>query len=918
VNASTTAPFVLPFEDIGDDDLGRVGGKGQNLGLMTRAGLPVPAGFCVTTAAFERFIEGVDGFHELLATVDALDPEDVEGVREHALRLRERCEAAPLPDGVVAACLEAWRALGEGRAYAVRSSATLEDLPDASFAGQQDTYLNVCGEDALLDAVRRCWASLFTDRAVLYRRQQGFISEGARLSVVVQQMAAPVVSGILFTADPLTGHRGICSIDASWGLGEALVSGLVNADLYKVEKATGKVASARVAHKALGIFALEGGGTEQRDLDDAQADARVLSDEDCGRLAELARQVEGHYQKPQDIEWCLEEDGALKLVQTRPITSLYPAPDTTDDSFRIFGSFGHVQVMTEPIRPFGYSVMQVVLPLGKDRSEDKSDLCWNIGHRLYIDLTVALHRFPFSFVLPRLMAGVDAGMRPIVEALMKRPAFKRRRPPGRIRHGRVFRHFLRPVLGGAFKNLLRRDVENAADEFNGTMVRVVGEWRERVAAAGSLRERVRLLPKVLGGVFDALLPVFPPMVLPGVISWALLNKLMGTRVAKEQIEQLTRGLEGNLTTQMDLELGDLADLFRTQPELRALVMEGEPKTVMASIAARDDAADIAQAWTRFLEHYGHRAPSEIDASRTRWREDPSSLVISLRGMLASDEIGGHRAHERRMQEGAREAAEAIVDAARQGLFGGLRARVATKLIANIRAFMALREHGKYYAMQLIEIAHLTAKEVGATLAANGQLRDEKDVFLFTIDELLPLLDGEIDGVQDRIDATHASLARAAKLSPPRILTSDGEAPVPPPPENLPEGALGGLGASSGVIEGVARVVLDPTREVLQHGEILIAPFTDPGWTPLFVHAAGLVMEVGGLVTHGSVVAREYGIPAVVGVDHATTRIKTGDRIRVDGSQGFVIPLPPLLDDQVADDPGAVPLLEGDPAQQVQP
>jgi phosphoenolpyruvate synthase/pyruvate phosphate dikinase len=307
---------------------------------MARAGLPVPAGFCITTTAFERFIDGVDGFASLLAAVDALAPEDVQGVREHARRLRERCHAAPIPADIAEACLAAWRTRGAQHAYAVRSSATLEDLPDASFAGQQDTFLNVRGQAALLDSVRRCWASLFTDRAVLYRRQQGFVSDGARLSVVVQQMAAPAVSGILFTADPVTGHRGVCSIDASWGLGEALVSGLVNADLYKVDKASGDVIEARVAHKALGIFALEGGGTEQRDLSADQADARVLGDDDCRKLAALARQVESHYGTPQDIEWCLEADGALRLVQTRPITSLFPAPDCDDGSFRIFGSSG--------------------------------------------------------------------------------------------------------------------------------------------------------------------------------------------------------------------------------------------------------------------------------------------------------------------------------------------------------------------------------------------------------------------------------------------------------------------------------------------------------------------------------------------------------------------------------------------------
>ncbi|HEY0092894.1 MAG TPA: PEP/pyruvate-binding domain-containing protein, partial [Archangium sp.] len=241
-----TEPLILPFEHISAAELPRVGGKGANLGEMARAGFPVPPGFCVTTAAFDAFLAGCGELPALYAELEALDGKDVEAARRAAESMRAALGRAPLPPTVAEAVLATWRELGTEASWAVRSSATAEDLPDASFAGQQDTYLNIRGADALLDAVRRCWVSLFTDRAVLYRARSGFGHRGVKLSVVVQRMVLPEVSGILFTADPITGRRGAVSTDAGFGLGEALVSGLINADLYKVDKETGALLEVHV------------------------------------------------------------------------------------------------------------------------------------------------------------------------------------------------------------------------------------------------------------------------------------------------------------------------------------------------------------------------------------------------------------------------------------------------------------------------------------------------------------------------------------------------------------------------------------------------------------------------------------------------------------------------------------------------
>ena len=245
--------WVAPFDSIDKRDLGLVGGKGANLGEMTRAGFPVPGGFCVTTDAFRAFLEGAGDTAALFARLAALNPEDTEAVRRAGDETRARLRTAPIPDAVSAVVEAAWRDAGADHSYAVRSSATAEDLPGASFAGQQDTYLNVRGREALLEKVRNCWVSLFTDRAISYRARNGFDHRRVLLSVVVQRMVFPEVSGILFTADPIDGRRQVVSIDAGFGLGEALVSGLVSAGLYKVDKRTGDLIEKKIARKTLAI-----------------------------------------------------------------------------------------------------------------------------------------------------------------------------------------------------------------------------------------------------------------------------------------------------------------------------------------------------------------------------------------------------------------------------------------------------------------------------------------------------------------------------------------------------------------------------------------------------------------------------------------------------------------------------------------
>lgn len=343
--------YVCDLHEVDDAQVASVGGKGAHLAALSRVdGIRVPAGFCVTTDAFRRIMAEAPSIDDRLDRLSRLDPDDRETIRALGAEIRRAIEAVVLPDDVAAAIVRALARLGEGAACAVRSSATAEDLPTASFAGQQDTYLNVVGQEAVLQHVSRCWASLFTERAVTYRRRNGIDHRTVHMAVVVQKMVFPQAAGVLFTADPVTHHRKVAVVEASFGLGEALVSGLVNADAYRVRD--GQIVEKAIAAKRLAIHALPAGGTRQQAIDSERQEQPALTDAQVVRLVRLGRRIEAHFGHPQDIEWCLVDDD-FQIVQSRPITTLFPIPETGDGANHVYVSVGHQQMMTDPMKPLG-------------------------------------------------------------------------------------------------------------------------------------------------------------------------------------------------------------------------------------------------------------------------------------------------------------------------------------------------------------------------------------------------------------------------------------------------------------------------------------------------------------------------------------------------------------------------------------
>jgi rifampicin phosphotransferase len=861
--------YVWGLQEIDETQVAVVGGKGAHLGELSRIeGIRVPPGFCVTTDAFRRIMGEAPSIDDRLDRLSRLNADDREGIRTLSAEIRRTLEGIAIPDDLAAAITRALARLGEQAAYAVRSSATAEDLPTASFAGQQDTYLNVVGPAAILQHVSRCWASLFTERAVTYRLRNGFDHRKVHMAVVVQQMIFPHAAGILFTADPVTSNRKVASVEASFGLGEALVSGLVNADLYKVRD--GEVVAKAVATKRLAIHASPAGGTQEQTIEAERQEQPALTDAQVIRLGQLGWRIEAHFGRPQDIEWCLVDDG-FQIVQSRPITTLFPIPAAGDRENHVYVSVGHQQMMTDPMKPLGLSLFQLTaLPP-----------MYEAGGRLFVDVTQAL-------ASPTSRAG-------LLEALGKSD----------------------PLIGDALQTILERGdfIPSLPDEGPGgppaggapapietdpaIVTELIGRSQASIAA---LKRDIRtksgsaLLDFILADIQELKRILFDPQshqVFMGAMeaTWWLNEQLQAWLGEKNAADTLTQSVPHNVTSDMGLALLDVADVIRPHPEVVAFLQHVEDEGFLDELATLAGGREARDAIGAFLDKYGMRCVGEIDITRPRWSERLATLVPVILGNIKNFEPG---AGERRFEQGRQEAwkkEQELLERLRALPDGERKAEEAKRMIDRVRTFIGYREYPKYGMVSRYFVYKQALLDEAERLVQAHVLREKEDIFYLTFHELHDVVrTNEVDYqlIRQREDAFRSYQA----LTPPRVLTSDGEGIAGAyRRDDLPAGALVGLPVSAGTIEGRARVILDMAEADLEPGDILVTAYTDPSWSPLFVAIKGLVTEVGGLMTHGAVIAREYGLPAVVGVKHATRLIRDGQRIRVYGTDGYVEILP---------------------------
>ncbi|WP_088810395.1 MULTISPECIES: phosphoenolpyruvate synthase [unclassified Listeria] len=861
--------FVYDFQEIDQTKFSLVGGKAANLGELRKIqAIRVPAGFCVTTDAFQKMMESSSDIQHVLTQLAALEIGQQTAIREVAQKIRHAILTQAIPNEVADEIKSVLRSYGTDFAYAVRSSATAEDLSGASFAGQQDTFLNIKGEDAILAHVQKCWASLYNERAIIYRLQNGFSGE-PKLAVAIQKLVPAEAAGVLFTADPLSGDRTVTTVDASFGLGEGLVSGQVQADVYKTKN--GKVTSRLVAQKEVAFFTQGEKGVLKQALSEERRAQQVLSNEQILELTNVGREIERNFGYPVDVEWCLF-NGKFYVVQARPITTLYPLPANDEAVKRIYLSVGHQQMMTEPLLPLGMSVY-VQTSFGER---------FQAGGRLFVD------------VLPRLVS-----------------------PESRYAILETFGS--EPLTKDALTTILKRgNFVETADEFDEARI-----TENKVKKLASVPETINLDPQIVPTIVQNRENVLNELkheiktltgaeliqfiqndiaklksflsdkqtisaIMASMDSAAWLNEKMQDWLGEiNAADVLSQSLPDNITSEMGLALLDVADTLRPYPEIIAYLESVKDNQFLKELPRFKGGEEVRAALLDYLQAYGMRCVGEIDLTKPRWSEEPEILVPMILSNIKNFSQG---ARKEKFDAGLTEASNKrseLLERLMELEDGETKAAETSQVIQALRTFSGFREYPKYVMITHYFVYKQALLKEAETLQIAGLIEQPEDIYYLTLAELEEVFQTQTANAE-LIQKRKAEYDLYQTLTPPRVMTSDGEIVTGEyKTDDLPKGAIPGLAVSSGVAEGRARVITKIEDAALEPGDILVTTFTDPSFTPLFLGIKGLVTEVGGLMTHGAVIAREYGLPAVVGVDGATSQIKDGQMIRVNGTKGYI-------------------------------
>jgi phosphohistidine swiveling domain-containing protein len=871
-------PFVLRFDEVSEGDTRLVGGKGLRLAEMAQAGLPVLPGFCVTTIAYHAFLS----HNGLEAAVAAGDEAAV----------RARIAKSELPQPVVSAILEAYEQLHGP--VAVRSSATAEDSQDASFAGQYDTFLNVNSAEAVLDKVRACWVGLWSERAAVYMQEQGLNPFQADMGVVVQRQGQARAAGVLFTLNPLTGREEEMVVEAAWGLGEAVVSGRVTPDRYVINACTRQVLTRDIADQSVALIASDGGGVLEEPLPSDQRGCPVLSDEQLLELTELGYRVQAIYGYPQDIEWALVDSDSIPntwgfvLLQTRPLTSFSFDPNLgqwTSGNYReVLPGFASPLAMSlslehdygRALSGFFRDIKMGEAPPGTVWGRSFFGRAyWNVGvtkrfaalipgfKERVLDQTMGIEPTyeGDGLTTPWSPWTILRGL-PILFALNDR--FKKEWRDGRAYRDR-FLNRIEPALAAVDPASLS-DQELA--DYCHQMAKL--HWEANGTAI-----RVSILSTQAQDDFE-------PMV----------RRLNATLPPDQRIAagDLITGLSDVRTAQPTLELWELARAALEDSKVAVAVTQGDPDRIPQRLQATEAGYAFWERVQDYLARYHYMAPIDEDLSQPRWDEDPSFVLSTLQAYARADEsmdptqrLEAQRQVRRRTE---RRVLEILSRSWRRLWPFGRRSFI--KQLRLVRRYVWWREETRVIASRAFYQCRRFYKELGQRWAVRDILDEAPHIFLLRWPAIRAVLEGQApaEGLQDRVESYERLQTCYRNFDPPCVIgvgASMRKLAVRPG-----QRVFEGIPCSSGQVEGLARVVetLEEAR-TLQRGEILVARYTNPGWTPLFNLAGGIVIEEGGLLSHGAVVAREYGIPAVLRIEGATKIFQTGQRLRIDGSGGTV-------------------------------
>jgi pyruvate,water dikinase len=921
---ATMKVFVKHFTEIDVSEITDVGGKGANLATLVSAGFPVPSGFCVTTRAYQEFLESAGLGPQIVARLAETNVENLEQLRDCGAAIRQLILEHDIPDIIREAVLfEYWKAfafetIGENSGeyfVAVRSSATIEDLPESSFAGQYDSYLNIFGEIELLIALKRCWASLWSERAIAYRHRKGIDHTKVLMAAVVQQMIMAEVSGVLCTTNPVNGNRQECVINANWGLGESVVSGMVTPDEFLIEKTSCRIKQQHIAEKT-SMTVRDSQGTVNAFVSAEKQQQACLSEEQLQKLVTLGNKLEAHFHVPQDIEWALIGDNVF-LLQSRPITALQLTSDISSQyslfnrhhsilwghplnrerlksSVTYWSNFNVRETMPYPLTPLSWSYWNdVLVPMimghvfGISEQSALYPYCHLMdlvnGH-IYWNMNMAYGLGGFGKILH--LIDDEAGR--VFERLYMNGALQTISFPGKL-YLPLYKSLFRAAL-----NCLQTLMHLPQSLHPGYIARF---WKKACALERKSlhtlaeQELLELFQRTSRMLTDLIWPFGIAMTIGGIAS-VIVQKLI-RKWPDTSIETLIAGISGNKTTESALRVYELSQMPDT---LKSLFLTLPVEDLPEALEATEEGREFLERLDQFLEQFGHRSVKEFDIHQPRWQEEPSFLLQMIKNYLQLDaqdqtplEHVEHIAQERESMT------ETIRRRLSQGWFAKLfpwKRWLFDMVLRLMQTYWPSRENLKYYWLKLYPGLRRIFTEMGRRLLVCGYLENVEDVYFLQAAELEGLLQqtGQEKGAIRRLVGQRKKAWQEYQtIDTPFIIRSDGASVAEEITEQPAVNVLSGTPAFRGKVTGRARVILDPTQGCsFNKGEILVAPITDPGWTPLFLTASALVMEAGGVISHGAVVAREYGIPAIVGVKDAVKRIHTGDEITVDADLGKVV------------------------------
>jgi pyruvate,water dikinase len=888
--------FIRAFSEITKDDVPLVGGKGANLGEMARAGLPVPPGFCIVADAYREFAAPAQ---EALARIlGATRMDDADDVETKSAQLRALLIAQPMPAEIAQQVCDAYHALGQQMGalplrVAVRSSATAEDMPDASFAGQQDTYLNVQGAESLLESVKRCWTSLWSARAVTYRHKQGYPHEHVALAVVVQTMIESEVAGILFTANPVTQSREEMVLNASWGLGEAIVSGLVTPDTWVAQKGGG-ILERDIASKEAAVTYAPDGGIQQVAVEVDKRAIPSLSDAQLQTLIALGEQVEAHYGRPMDVEWAYAR-GKFYMLQARPITTLWTAdhrPQGTEKDAKRYairdaqqGEYNRtmfVEIFPDPLSP---AFLSVIVPLFRSMLDFTFE---TLGFTPPRDIPAIGVFYNQPYFHREYIEAALAPLSPNVRAALVTQIVN---PFGK--HHVKLPTELSPAFLGMVTRLLR-----FMTAFPKQLPGLLAAYRVEIdklcaAPIESMSDRAivaRLRELVYDHASKLLNYDFLMIALIGItyqILGSVLERYYGE--GTEQIRaKLVSGVTGNVTMETNKKIWDLAQSAKASDAVREILRASSDLSVREKLRATGDGRIFLAELDAFLEQYGHRE-IRMDILYPTWGEDPRPILQFIRGYLDVDEEASPKRQQLRLAQEREKLAHEVSEHVQQDWAGRLAvAPLFQWVLKNTQAHTRERDTMHFELTRLFPPFRRCLLELGTRWQQQNLLAAAHDIFFLTLEEMETMAETP-QAMQAIVQTRRAEFQENAKHTPPPIVRDGVGVEIARADGEIAEGQWMGIAASPGVVTGIVRVIHGPHEfEKLRRGEILVAPLTNPVWTPLFAIAGGVVTQVGGILSHGAIVAREYGIPAVMAVPDVTNLLRDGQCVTVDGNRGIVI------------------------------